>query len=313
MSNTSIQFDKNTQKFFYVDSKGKRRASPDVGYIAAMFARENENHFKNNGTFEVEVSGSEHAVPVVAEFDINQRFQFIENYVNLVADRIQPSMIITGPGGLGKSHTVVNTLLKAGYTDISNVESLVEGQVLPINRFKVIKGFSTPKAMYRTLFENKNSIVIFDDCDAVLRHADAINVIKSAADTTDERIVSWNSEGAFGSGDDLPKSFRFEGSIIFISNLSKEQIPQAIRTRSICIDVSMTTDQKIQRMEMIATSDSFMPEVDTSIKTAALDAIREYKDVANDISMRSLVQLVRIGMKYSGEQFSNLAKYSLTN
>ena len=310
--NNAIQFDQATQKFFFIAPNGKKTSSPDIGYVAYRYATIHAETFKKAGHVSFEMNGelvSEAAT--VEEFDINQRFDFIVDYTNLVADGIQPSMIITGPGGLGKSFTVHKAMVDAGFVDCTDLSNFAEGTILPVKRFRVIKGYSTAKALYRTLYENKNSIVIFDDCDSILNDANAINVLKGALDTNEERIICWNAEAAFG--DDLPRSFRFEGGVIFISNKDKEKIPQALRTRSVCIDVSMTTDQKIQRMEKIVTLDSFMPDVDDSIKTKALDFIREYKNVANDVSMRSLVQVIRIGMKHDGEKFANLSKYALTN
>lgn len=311
MSNNAIQFDQATGKFFFIAPNGKKTSSPDVGYVAYRYAKVFEQQFRNAGNVSFEVNGEQTHAATVDEFDINQRFEFIVDYVNMIASGIQPSMIITGPGGLGKSFTVHEAMINAGFVDCTNMESFKEGDILPVNRFRVIKGYSTAKSLYRTLYENENSILIFDDCDSILKDPNAINVLKGALDTNEERIICWNAEAAFG--DDLPRSFRFEGGVIFISNQDKEKIPQALRSRSVCVDVSMTTDQKLQRMSKIISLPSFMPNVDTEIKEMALEAITKYKNIANDVSLRSLVQIVRIGMLHKGEKFENLTKYALTN
>ena len=239
------------------------------------------------------------------------KFDFIAKFVSMVADKIQPAMIITGAGGLGKSVTVNKTLQSMGYVDISNTENFIEGERLPTKHYRVVKGYSTPKALYRSLYENKDSVLVYDDCDSVLFTPDAMNLLKGALDSASERIISWNAEGR--GEDDLPRSFRFTGGVIFISNLNKEKIPQALRTRSVCVDVSMTLDQKIKRMEHIVNEPDFMPETEMTIKKMALEIVRKNKENAREVSMRSLMQVVRIGMKFTGKQFEDMSKYALCN
>ena len=33
----------------------------------------------------------------------------------------------------------------------------------------MVKGYSTAKGLYRTLFENNGMVIIFDDCDSILK------------------------------------------------------------------------------------------------------------------------------------------------
>jgi len=53
-------------------------------------------------------------------YDINTRFGFVEKLVNMVAGGVQPSAVITGEGGLGKTYTVTKTLEANGFKDISS-------------------------------------------------------------------------------------------------------------------------------------------------------------------------------------------------
>ena len=52
--------------------------------------------------------------PSQSKFTINQRFGFLSDMVVMLAKGDQPSVVVTGPGGLGKSHTVTTTLRNAG-------------------------------------------------------------------------------------------------------------------------------------------------------------------------------------------------------
>ena len=246
--------------------------------------------------------------PKVEKFGINARFGFVEQLVSMVADGVQPSAVITGEGGLGKTYTVTKTLKDRGYTDISDLADFQTGAVINARKcFTTVKGYSTAKGLYRTLFDNNKSVIIFDDCDSVLKDPVALNLLKSALDSYGKRIISWNADMR---DDDLPRSFEFTGRVIFISNMNEGRIDQAIRSRSMMIDLSMNTDQKIERMETIAMSEEFLPEYDKSVIADALAQIREIKDQCKEISLRTLIAVSKI--RASNTNWRDLATYMLT-
>ena len=162
--------------------------------------------------------------------------------------------------------------------------------------------------MYRILFENQNSIVVFDDCDSILKDPDALNLLKGALDSYDRRYITWNTSI---NDDGLPRSFEFKGGVVFVSNLSAEKISQAIRSRAMNVDLSMTTDQKIERMETIAKQPDFMPEFGLAEKMDALGLIREIKDDAKEISLRTLISVTKI--RSANTDWKDLARYILVS
>jgi len=248
------------------------------------------------------------AVEKSNKYDINTRFGFVEKLVTMVATGVQPSAVITGEGGLGKTFTVTKTLAAHGYKDISELAEFQVGSVINTAKcFMMVKGYSTAKGLYRTLFENQKSVIVFDDCDAVLKDPVALNLLKGALDSYGKRIISWNADMK---DDDLPRSFNFEGRVIFISNMDQDRIDQAIRSRSMMIDLSMTFDQKIDRMEFIAKSDEFLPEYDAKIKADALALIREVGKEAKEISLRTLIAVSKV--RASNKEWKDLATYMLT-
>jgi len=248
------------------------------------------------------------AVEKSNKYDINTRFGFVEKLVTMVATGVQPSAVITGEGGLGKTYTVAKTLAEHGYKDISDLAEFQVGSVINTRKcFTMVKGYSTAKGLYRTLFENNKSIIVFDDCDAVLRDPVALNLLKGALDSYGKRIISWNADMK---DDDLPRSFEFTGRVIFISNMAQDKIDQAIRSRSMMIDLSMSLDQKIDRMEYIAKSDEFLPEYDATIKADALALIRKIKSECKEISLRTLIAVAKI--RASNKEWKDLATYMLT-
>jgi len=257
------------------------------------------------GDVEVAVAA---AVEKSNRYDINTRFGFVEKLVNMVATGVQPSAVITGEGGLGKTYTVTKTLEANGYKDISDLAEFQVGSIINTRKcFTTVKGYSTAKGLYRTLFENNKSIIVFDDCDAVLKDPVALNLLKGALDSYGKRIISWNADMK---DDDLPRSFEFTGRVIFISNMDQDKIDQAIRSRSMMIDLSMSLDQKIDRMEYIAKSEEFLPEYDSVIKSDSLALIREIKADCKEISLRTLIAVCKI--RASNKEYKDLATYMLT-
>jgi len=244
------------------------------------------------------------ATPVV-EFPINQRFEFVFDLVTMVATGATASAIITGEGGLGKTHTVVQALQAAGLRDISEVPA---GEVVPPkSTYRLVKGFSTAKGLYRILAENANSVIVFDDCDSVLKDDNALNILKGALDTYGKRFISWNSSR---DDDDIPRFFQFKGGIVFISNKTLPSIDQAVRSRAMCVDLSMTLNQKIERMAMIMREDSFMPEASMECKQASLDLIDRLKEKSKEVSMRTLIKTTKIAMA-GRPNWKSLAEYML--
>ncbi len=245
--------------------------------------------------------------PKQDKFGINARFGFVEKLVTMVATGVQPSAVITGEGGLGKTYTVVKTLESQGLKDVSDLADFEVGTILNMRKcFRMVKGYSTPKGLYRTLFENNKGVIVFDDCDSVLKDPVALNILKSALDSYGKRIISWNADFK---DEDLPRSFNFEGRVIFISNLTEGKIDQAIRSRSMMIDLSMTADQKIERMETIAESEEFLPEYDKAIVRDALGLIRDLKDEVKEISLRTLISVSKI--RAANDDWKSLAEYML--
>jgi hypothetical protein len=249
------------------------------------------------------------------EFPINERFAIMTDYVEMVAEKQLASTIVTGEGGLGKSFTVMRTLRACGledtdkYLGAKEIGSSFDG----FRGYKVIKGYSTAKGLYRTLYEYRNQIVVFDDCDSILKDANAVNVLKAALDSYDVRIVSWNAESMMGD-DDLPRSFEFTGGVIFISNLPKYKVPQAIRSRAMCADVSMSRDEVIERMQVIIESDEFMPNFSMEHKREALQFVSDHRDdpLIAELNLRSLVNAVK-AREAKPDSWERLALYSMAN
>jgi hypothetical protein len=246
--------------------------------------------------------------PTQSKFTINQRFGFLSDMIVMLAKGDQPSVVVTGPGGLGKSHTVTTTLRKAGLKDMSILDDYEIGAQVPKNAFVVIKGYSTPKGLYRTLYENRNSIIVFDDCDSVLKDPVSLNILKGALDSYSKRIISWRADIK---DEDLPTSFEFKGRVVFISNMSSSQLDQAIISRSMSVDVTMTATQKVERMRFLVKEKDFMPDFDLVAKNDALNLIAKLADGVKELSLRTLIQVTKIRKSNPNNNWKELAEYAI--
>jgi hypothetical protein len=273
-------------------------------------------------------------VPPKPDFSITERFEFLENLSQMAIERTANAVLVTGEGGLGKSFTVLDAVKAAGLTFTSQFEpppekkkdkkkdpeatgddeedDEEEEEIAWVNpgQVHVVKGFSSAKGLYRTLFEMNGKLIIFDDCDSIQKDANAVNILKGALDSSDERWISWNAEEGRGSMK-LPRNFQFTGTVIFISNWSQHRIDNNLKTRCLRVDLSMTALEKIERMRFIISKSSFQPTVEQEVKERAVDWLEENMDVASNLSLRSLLDTIKF-INTGKANWERQALYSLT-
>lgn len=144
---------------------------------------------------------------------LERRFHALKKMTAATALGVNKGLVVSGPAGLGKSYTVEESVRAAEASDGITVTT--------------IKGFVRATGLYKTLYENRNpgSVIVFDDADSVLLDDVSLNLLKSALDTTDERWLHWSAETRMETedGEPLPRSFEFQGQVIFITNIDFEQ------------------------------------------------------------------------------------------
>jgi hypothetical protein len=233
-----------------------------------------------------------------SEFSVKERFEFIEEFTKLVARGIIPSLIVTGSGGLGKTHTVTETLKKIGKVE-DTIGSYEDSD------FLIISGYSTPRSLYETLYDHNGKIIIFDDCDSVFKDPTGANLLKAALDSKDKRILSW---GSASKDDEYPSRFEFIGKVIFISNLSIDKFPQAVLSRSMLADITLNTDEKIERIEQVFMEEKKFSNDD---KKEVIAFIRENASKFKDLNIRSAFNAMKMKVAI-GDNWQRMALYSAT-
>lgn len=233
------------------------------------------------------------------EFSI---FDELRTLVIMVINNVNPSLIITGRGGIGKTHTVMSTLK--------------EFDLVKDEEYVVIKGASTALSMYKSLFYNNGKIVIFDDCDSIFKDADGVNILKAALDSYDEREISWLSKSTYDPATQsptesrpVPNRFTFDGQIIFISNMPMEKIDPAVRTRSYTIDINLSEEEVFNIMEKNLSN--ILPNVDLATKKEVFNFMKnEYKSTEETANVRTLIKAIKIRLSGAPNWKLLASKYS---
>lgn len=223
-------------------------------------------------------------------FNINQRFNFLQDLTSMVVMGNTPSLIVTGEGGLGKTHTVTSTIREMNLDE---------------SEWVTFKGYSTARGLYNTLFDHNGKLIVFDDCDSVLEDKVALNILKSALDSYETRQITWMAK--MNKSDEYPNQFNFTGRVIFISNKDRQKIDGAILSRSLTVDLSMTPQEKIDRMSFIL--NRILPDFPIDVKLDALNFLDLNKDKAQ-LNLRTLIMVSKIRRQFT-QNWQDLATYMI--
>lgn len=194
------------------------------------------------------ISGRVNPAPTKVETDeeilarISGRFEILHRLaVGAVSGDIR-ALIVSGPAGLGKSFTV---------------EKVLESGVAESN-YTIVKGYIRATNLFKTLFDYRDpgQVIVFDDADTIFTDETSLNLLKAVCDTTEKRTVSYLTEGNLISdktSERVPKSFEFNGTIIFITNHDFDAMIErqhklaphlsAMMSRAHYVDLSMKTDR----------------------------------------------------------------------
>jgi hypothetical protein len=219
---------------------------------------------------------------VTSKKDPEIMFNNLRNLTRMVGKGLQPSLVVTGMAGMGKTHIVKETLEQLGLKES--------------NEFVHFKGRATAAGLYITLYENSDKIIILDDCDSVFKDDDAVNILKGALDSYDTRRISYITSRELKDTyqNPVPRQFDFTGKVIFISNFEQSKIDEAIKSRSFVQDISMTTEQVFTRMEQLI--NKIEPRIKKEDKILALSIMKELNETYQNVNvnLRSFIKASRI-------------------
>jgi len=195
-----------------------------------------------------------------ARVPYEEQLDDMKTIINAVVKGASNFAVILGAGGLGKTHTVEETLGDLGLEDGNGY-------------FKNTSSGSAA-GLYKTLFMNRKGIVVLDDCDTIVATQEGRNLMKAALDTKKKRKLTWSkhaswlfdpanqeemakTEDSIAVGEEpemFPKYYDFEGRVIMISNLSADTLDPdgALATRGFILTLDPTKDEVFAFMRKIA-------------------------------------------------------------
>lgn len=239
--------------------------------------------------------------------DLEKRYNSVEAFIKQIATGSIHNLIVNGPAGVGKTHSVESYL----------------GQYAK-GRYKVVKGHMTPLSLYGNLFFHRdpNSILVLDDIDSVFKKIEGVNLLKAAMDTGSVRRINWESSTAL-KGIGIPDSFEFKGKVILISNIGfsvtrKNSISahlDALKDRSFNIVVADSTKEScfkqvcfmVLKKNMLI---SFGLKYEQRIEL--LDYLKSHITALEKISLRTAMKLAQL-MVISPYGWRDMADSGLLN
>lgn len=237
--------------------------------------------------------------PVVHETDaeiaekLNDRFSILEMMTKAAVNGEARAVIVSGPAGLGKSYTVEQEL--ADWDPNANNHT-------------IIKGFVRATGLYKTLynFREAGQVIVFDDSDSIFFDDVALNLLKAVCDTTEKRRVSWLTEGVMideDSGERVPRSFEFNGTILFITNYDFDAMIdkghklaphlQALMSRAHYIDLAMKTkrDYVVRIKQVLEQGLLKKSGLTPAQEQDVVDFIEKNTDKLRELSLRMALKL----------------------
>ena len=191
------------------------------------------------------------------------------------------------PPGLGKTYTVEQKLAESG------------------KDFDIIRGTVSGVGLYMALYHMRDGgVVVLDDCDAVFRDEEPLNILKIALDSSDKRIISWRKNASWLKDNDIPNSFEFTGSVVFCTNIdfeaeinrgSKMSVHyQALVDRSLYLCLTLrSVEDYLVRIEQVVIDEKQFETRGLTPETAAetMAYIRENAARFYTLSIRSALQV----------------------
>lgn len=240
---------------------------------------------------------------------IAERFDILAELSAAAIDGEARALIVSGPAGLGKSFTV---------------EKKLESWDPNSRNHCIIKGYVKATGLYKLLyqFRNKGQVIVFDDADSIFFDDTSLNLLKAVCDTNERRIVSYLSEGALIDEDSstrIPKSFEFEGSIIFITNHDFDAMIdrghklaphlQAMVSRAHYIDLAMKTKRDyLIRIKQVVDSGLLKNRgLTAEMEADVLKFIMDNSDKLRELSLRIALKIASI-RKANGSRWQNVAR-----
>jgi len=231
---------------------------------------------------------------------IRERFDMLKDMTKAVKKGDVRAMIVSGPPGVGKSHGVEEVLER--YDTIATLGGT--------RKYEVVKGAMSPIGLYVKLFNysDKDSVLVFDDCDAIFEEPLALNILKAALDSKKKRTIHWNTDSFKLRNEGVPDSFEFKGSAIFITNLDFHDVKskkirshlEALESRCHYMDLTISTErEKMLRISQVIRDgmlDTY--KLSDEVKDEIIDFVDINKKRLRELSLRTVLKVADLAVAF---------------
>ena len=242
-----------------------------------------------------------------AEIDtkLRERFSVLGDLAEAAIAGDIRAMIVSGPAGLGKSFTIEQAL---NATDTPNC---------------IVKGFVRATGLYKKLWQYRHAgnVLVFDDADSIFFDDVSLNLLKAACDSTDVRRVSYLAESQMEDedGGTIPRSFAFDGTVIFITNFDMDEAIErghrleehfkALISRAHYIDMAMKTrrDYVIRIKQVVGDGMLKAQGLGAEEESDVMDFIDRHADDLRELSLRMVIKVAAI-RRMGKAKFEKMAK-----
>lgn len=174
---------------------------------ASTYASDVRKYLEDTAELRANIEARENETDEQIAFRLKERFDVIEMLSHASCNSRIRSLVISGPAGLGKSYTVEKALQE--YDPEGHKSVIAKGYVRATGLFMLLHQF-----------RHKGNVVVLDDADSIFADENALNILKAACDTTENRVLSWRTETQLidEDGEPIDRTFEFNGTVIFITN-----------------------------------------------------------------------------------------------
>ncbi len=170
----------------------------------------------------------------VPQTALEERQATLAHMVRMVARKMSNGLFAVGPGGLGKSKVISETLADEG--------------VVPV----MLNSHCTPLGLYMAMFHNRQDAVLWlDDADAMYTSLPILGLLRSALwGTADGRVVTYTSTQLQG----VPGSFPFDSRVICTANVipARNEAFKAVLSRVDVFTLAATNEEVIELLRSLA-------------------------------------------------------------
>ena len=262
---------------------------------------------------------------------INKRFKMLEKMACSAAQGSINGMVVYGAPGIGKSWGIENSIkdlyllgkMSWDENDERRTQFTSEGTKVYKPTYRVVKGHVSAASLFGLLYEysEKGELLIFDDCDSILQDEQALNLLKCALDSSEHRVLNWITQRP---REDVPNSYSFNGSIIFITNVNFEQMVErgksklaphleAILSRCYYLDLTIDTTREIMlRIEQVSKDFKMLENMGLSVEQAeeVMQYVKDNADRFRELSVRTATKVGNIRRSQCDEEWKNCADYT---